>query len=478
MNPLKLITPFILVCFTTFNCIAQNRVYMKYYQLDGKYGFVNNLGDTISKNIYPSYYRIGVTESECCMEQKHKCGRINAYGEIEIPFVYDYVGRKNKQGYSLAKLEDKYGILSATNELIIPFEYVRIDLNDNSDITKDLIAVKKDELYGYINYQNELVIPYMYAEALSFQDGITWVGDSARNFKLINAKNEALTSAIFAPAYMFSKFKLNNKIVYKLGDKRGLLNEDYTFFTEARYSIIFDYKDGYFPVTLNRDSFGYLYASGKEVLSRKIPEDYNWQVQPPTINANIDSLLLFQSPSQKWNLPYLLNRNLQAFCSAPQDYFHYGIDHFKSVCAVTALNLDVGFYSKIANESSQAWLTFRNKTLFPIIASETMREIIWNWAAPYYKTAFNKLNPMHKTIFCDLANYIKTYVNQYDLKKTTAYYNNNEKEFARKDINGNKDPYRKLSALIDRLIIKHKIITVSDAQVWGNKIADEVLTWE
>jgi hypothetical protein len=478
MNSLKQFTPFILVCFTTFNCIAQNRIYMKYYELEGKYGFVNNLGDTISKNIYPSYYRIGVTEAECCLENRSKCGRINAYGQIEIPFVYDYVGRKNKQGYSLAKLEGKYGILSATNELVVPFEYVRIDLNDNSDITKDLIAVKKDALYGYINYQNALVIPYQYNEALSFQDGIAWVGDSARNFKLINAKNEALTPNIYAPPYMFSKVMLNHKIVYKLGDKRGLLNEDYTYFTEARYSIIFDYKDGYYPIILNRDTFGYLYASGEEVLSSKIPFDFDWQVKPPIIKDKSVSQLLFEHSNQKWSLIELLNRGLKTFSTAPQDYFHYEIDHLKSVCAVTAFNLDLGYYPQIANESSQAWLNFRNRTLFPIIASERMRQIIWSWAAPYYKTAFIKLNPMHKAIFRDMANYIKTYVNEYDLTKTTAFYNINEKEFARKDFYDNKDPYRKLSALIDRLIIKHKIITVKDAKIWGNKIANEVLAWD
>jgi len=451
---------------------------MKYYELAGKYGFVNNLGDTISKNVYPSYYCLGVTESECCLENRSKCGRINAYGQIEIPFVYDYVGRKNKQGYSHAKLGGKYGILSATNELIVPFEYVRIDLNDNSDITKDLIAVKKDKLYGYINYQNELVIPYMYAEALSFQDGIAWVGDSARNFKLINAKNEAVTPAIFAPAYMFSKFKLNNKIVYKLGDKRGLLNEDYMYFTEARYSIIFDYKDGYYPVKLNKDTFGYLFASGEEELFVEASSGFDWQVKPPIMEDKILSQTLFQLSNEKWSLIELLNRGLQAFSSAPRNYFHYGVDHFKSVCAVTALNIDVGYYPEIANESSQAWLTFRNNTLFLIIASEKTRQIIWDWAAPYYKTVFNELSPIHKTIFREIANYIKKYVNEYNLAKTKAFYQNNEMEFARKDINGNKDPYRKLSALIDRLIIKHKIISVADAQVWGNKIADEVLIWE
>ena len=63
------------------------------------------------------------------------------------------------------------------------------------------------------------------------------------------------------------------------------------------------------------------------------------------------------------------------------------------------------------------------------------------------------------------------------MEKVKAYLQRDESRFAHYDSDGKYNPYRKLFAFIDRLIIVHQVITVDDAKRWINKMADEVLTW-
>lgn len=59
-----------------------------------------------------------------------KWGWINPYGEWVIPPEYDERPKQWIQGWTVMKKGEKYGILSSKNEVIHPFEYDQIYLND------------------------------------------------------------------------------------------------------------------------------------------------------------------------------------------------------------------------------------------------------------------------------------------------------------------------------------------------------------
>ena len=119
----------------------------------------------------------------------------------------------------------------------------------------------------------------------------------------------------------------------------------------------------------------------------------------------------------------------------------------------------------------------KQKTIYNVISSETLRELVWSWISPYYKKSFESLNPFVKKSYKDIALYLKNYINNYDEQEVRDYLKRDEKKFAHYDMNGDYDPCRKLSACVDRLIIIRKVISVSDAKKWINKMADEVMSW-
>ncbi len=183
-----------------------------------------------------------------------------------------------------------------------------------------------------------------------------------------------------------------------------------------------------------------------------------------------------KNEKKKWTLENILNEGLNALRQEP--YTYPDLNKIKEISISYGLMIGAGNFSgKFIYSNFDNWNVFKEKTLYKIISTESLRQLTWNWAKPYYKQSFKTMHPFHKQAYKEIASYIKEYINTYDLKKTYTYLKKDEKEFAHYDSDGKYNPYRKLCAFVDRLILVHKVISVEDAKVWINKIADEVLTW-
>lgn len=72
----------------------------------------------------------------------------------------------------LAKAGKKYGLINyETGETIIPFKYDRL-----GKISENILCAKLDDKYGYIDLSNQIVIPFKFEEAENFSEGLARVG--------------------------------------------------------------------------------------------------------------------------------------------------------------------------------------------------------------------------------------------------------------------------------------------------------------
>lgn len=104
-----------------------------------------------------------VISSKTADEEQQKYGLIDLEGNIIIPVSYDDMFFKtDNTRYIVAKKDVKYGIISSTNEELLPFNYNAIEVYDNN------IVLVKDNYLGIMD--NELKLIYNYELRLTDQE--------------------------------------------------------------------------------------------------------------------------------------------------------------------------------------------------------------------------------------------------------------------------------------------------------------------
>lgn len=84
-----------------------------------------------------------------------KYGLIDLEGNVSIPLNYEDINFKsNSSRYIAAKRDGKYGLVNASNEELLPFEYEAIEVYNNH------IVLVKDNYLGIMNNELELVYDY------------------------------------------------------------------------------------------------------------------------------------------------------------------------------------------------------------------------------------------------------------------------------------------------------------------------------
>jgi len=109
-----------------------------------------------------------------------KCGFINRFGELVIPFQFDhnpdgtflYEGFSN--GLAAVCINGKFGFINTSGEIVIDAVYDYVErFSDGTAL------VLVDGLYGYINESGKYIIEPQFAHATSFHNGYAFVRNSS-----------------------------------------------------------------------------------------------------------------------------------------------------------------------------------------------------------------------------------------------------------------------------------------------------------
>ena len=198
---------------------------------DGKYGFINDKNETIIPFIYDNavvFY--GNKKNEVfCVKKDDKWGFVDINNNVVLDFEYDAVeGDGNEVSTFIVlkgKKEDKeflHGLVNHRGELIIPCEYLKLEIAETTIVAKkqnrkwvlldyknneisdefDMInfyphdgmyLVENDEKFGYMNLKGEITVPLKYRKSSCyFAGGLAKAGLDDLSVDIIDKKGNVL----------------------------------------------------------------------------------------------------------------------------------------------------------------------------------------------------------------------------------------------------------------------------------------------
>ncbi|UTW61570.1 WG repeat-containing protein [bacterium SCSIO 12741] len=451
---------------------------------DGFWGIIDLNGQVILSPKNDMVY--GFMEGYCISRRADKWGVLDSHDREVIPFEYDQISPP-KGGLFQVRKGRIWGMLNTSGEVAIPIEYRGMT---PYNVEYDLIGVRKNEGWGFINSKNEVVIPFEFGYCQAFGGKITWASKDQK-WGIIDTLGKALLPFQFDfPVHYTSGITmLNDQIIrIRLNGKEGVMNLEGDTLVSPKFnhvallgdSLAYAETDSFYGYIQfpKKESLWPLWSNHQELWETITPAPKSLPNHTDSLDYSINYLrteiteILKQDSTSSWSLEKILFLRAEALREEPKIY--PGYSNFKAICANYGIWNSGNF---TVSKYGPGWERFKKETLFAIVASEELRETTWNWLKPTFRHSFQSMHPQHQRTYLEGIEYLRDYINHYQAGKMKRYLKENPWRFANYDPDGNKNPWRKSCATVDRLILVHEVMTEKEARQWINKIADEVQTW-
>ncbi len=173
-----------------------------------------------------------------------------AYGSIKI------IGES-----CIVKRDDKYGIIAIDGKELMPFDYDRIDVNDNS-----ILRVKSKGQYGFYDMNTYQKISPEYANASKMEDGYFVVNDKSGKCTIINKQFKTVIE-IEADKVEYAN---ENLWKYKRNGLWGLIDISGNQITPPKYELMNKFQEGYILYSVD-DKWGYIDTKGEVFIPAELP---------------------------------------------------------------------------------------------------------------------------------------------------------------------------------------------------------------
>lgn len=228
---------------------------------DGKWGFVDSLGNWLVEPIYD--WVEPYKEGKSMVSLNDKIGFVNFRGEQVVSLKYSDAFSFH-QGTAVVEGEDGYGLINFLGDTLIPLKYDELGIVSNG-----LVYAGNDDLYGYYNVNGDLVIPFQYDLAFDFEYGLAKVKKNGL-YGLINQAGAEVIPFVFDKIFLDSDSLL-------IGDRDGL----YGLITWNKDTLVPFEKDyiGKFSddlaLCITGDEYSYINKKGELVFESKYDLDAN-----------------------------------------------------------------------------------------------------------------------------------------------------------------------------------------------------------
>ncbi|WP_027001626.1 WG repeat-containing protein [Hugenholtzia roseola] len=254
------------------------------FRSQGKWGFLDTEGKIIASAQYETVesFQNGFAK----VKKEGKWGYINKQGEAVIPTDYQYLSAY--EPLIVMAQNKKFGLITSQNKTLIQPEYEFLALVLKSG-EKSLWKARKMGKWGIIDVKNQIIVPFNFSKIDDFTESFTivWQGNK---IGVVSQKGEFL----FQPqnfqtnveAATFTKSGLIQVVIEKIEDKiskqilykkNGYITKEGKWIVEPIYSYIQDFdkifieKKGVTLVEKN-EKVGYINSEGKEVVSPEFDE--------------------------------------------------------------------------------------------------------------------------------------------------------------------------------------------------------------
>jgi hypothetical protein len=250
----------------------------------GKWGFIDTEGKVVVGAQYESVESF--QNGFCKVKKEGKFGYIDQAGQVVIPTDYQYLSAYAQE--LVAVQNKKFGLITNKNKVLIKPEYDFLSLALKK-ADKLLWKARKEGKWGIIDSKNQIIVPFNFSKIEDFSGSfaIVWQGNKIgvvsekgdilfqpQNF---NADVEMATftkSGLIRVGAEKIEDKNSKQILYK---KNGFITKEGTWVVEPLYAYIQDFDKIFIEkkgVTLmqKNEKFGYLDATGKEVVKAEFDE--------------------------------------------------------------------------------------------------------------------------------------------------------------------------------------------------------------
>lgn len=99
------------------------------------------------------------------VEKDNKSGVVNKQGNIVIPIEYDHIGATERPIFSVRK-EDKWGFIDSVGSVIVPIVYENVGIFGNSNV----VGAKLNGKWGLINENDDVILNFNYDKVNQYSD--------------------------------------------------------------------------------------------------------------------------------------------------------------------------------------------------------------------------------------------------------------------------------------------------------------------
>ncbi len=228
---------------------------------NNKYGALNNYGQVL---IEPKFEKLGDFKNDFAYYiENGKYGFVTKNGLVKKA-QYDWISDMGNDTIAIMKQNNKYGLVTSTDSIIIPPQFDQIIKTKNN-----IYILVKDNLYGYYYstlhcYLTQINYEYIKEKPVEFYTNGTIL-------KLLKNKQQAFADfngklTIDFGTYDEINFASNNLIKVKRKNKYGYLDRKLNLVVPYKYQQASDFKDSLAIVQL-KDKISLISVFGKEIYS-------------------------------------------------------------------------------------------------------------------------------------------------------------------------------------------------------------------
>ncbi|MBC9934227.1 WG repeat-containing protein [Chitinophaga qingshengii] len=241
---------------------------------NGKYGLVDDRGKWVLKpeydklelqnNIYLNLYKQG------------KMTYADTWGKLLLPLQFEKVGILDDHRFDV-KQQGKWGIYDATQgKLVIPAIYDEFDYCGGCGLKSDYVYAKKGGKWGIVSSSGEVLIPFAFEHKHSMMRSDEWVCSFTQQGKEV-VVNIPLKKVYAAPTYSQMEVIGEGVLKAKKNGRFGLINVKGEQVLDFIYDNIEDpygsYASGPYLTVTKGGKTGIVTASGKVVVAPSLDED-------------------------------------------------------------------------------------------------------------------------------------------------------------------------------------------------------------
>ncbi len=470
--------------------LLNNRVDRRRVKFTGIFGFISDNGDQIVLPAYdlvldhqPGYAIVGKGEAFITFDNfpddrsytfEGRMGIIDDQGEIILPVEYTAIQKINHPGYDywFARNEQGSFLFSGSHDLGIPK-----DIEDVFDYHGQHALFKCKGKFGYLDEEGRIPIEPEFDKAESFREGRALVKKDNR-FYYIDPKSMLLEkdSVPFIRVDAFSEGYARVMIM----DEFGYIDTASAFYLYPQFTEATPFFNNIAYVA-DEDRFGYVFTGRPpDLVTRYEKTPFSLQQLSDDLPESLKSFdsvacqshdsTLFFRPVSALTVVELGRILLESLRWAPyrQKNFLHMIPG--AIAGEGTLAARHEFTIECLMPGNDAWEVFKKKVIFRILEDPDLREATWTWFSPFLLKSFQSMPAIHQEEYMQMTSYLEAYYRGYDLTAARSFLAQHEAGFAYRHYDGTTSPYRKTSALIDRLILRHEVITPAEALEWIRRL--------